>query len=172
MFDNLITPEFKKIFKDSIDTLIAQNGLSVPCTLKYENSKRDLCYNCEFDPISQRSANRPKANPSVYFARETICPVCNGYGYIDTSTDETVHLAIIFDSKYWLNWDSKSARVSDGMIQSISKIDTLPKFKNCKEMIMDTNLSGYDNYRYSLAGDPNPAGLGSNDYIITMWQRS
>ena len=39
-------------------------------------------------------------------------------------------------------------------------------------MIMDTTLSGYDNYRYSLAGEPNPAGLGSNDYIITMWQRS
>ena len=72
MFDNLITPEFKKVFKDSIDTLIAQNSLSVPCTLKYENSKRDLCYNCEFDPISQRSANRPKANPTINFP-EKVC---------------------------------------------------------------------------------------------------
>ena len=54
------------------------------------------------------------------------------------------------------------------MAQSISKIDTLAKIKNCKEMIIDTSISAYDNYRYSLAGEPTPVGLGSNDYIITM----
>jgi hypothetical protein len=172
MFENLITPQFKQIFKDSIDTLLAQNSLSVPCTLKYENTKRDLCYNCEFDAISNRSANIPKANAPVGFARFTVCPVCHGFGYIDKSSDETIYLAIIFDSKYWLNWDSNTVKISDGMVQSLSKIDVLPKLKNCKEMIMDTNLSNYDNYRYSLAGDPQPAGLGSNDYIISMWQRS
>ncbi len=172
MFDNLITPEFKKLFTDSIDTLIDKKGLSVPCTLKYENSKRDLCYNCEFDPITQRSANRPKTSPTINFPRESMCPVCNGFGFIETSTDETIYLAVIFDSKYWLNWDSKSARVSDGMAQSISKIDTLPKISNCKEMIMDTSISAYDNYRYSLAGEPTPVGLGSNSYIISMWQKS
>lgn len=172
MFENLITSEFKQIFKDSIDTLLAQNSLTVPCLLTYENSKRDLCYNCEFDPISQRSANRHKSGGPIYFARETICPVCNGFGYVDTVSDERVNLAIIFDSKYWLNWGSDSARISTGMVQSISSIELLPKFKNCKEMIMDTNLANYENYRYSLAGDPQPAGLGSNDYIIAMWTRS
>lgn len=172
MFENLITSEFKKLFTDSIDTLLAQNSLSVPCTLKYENTKRDLCYNCEFDPISQKSANMPKSGGPVPFARHTTCPVCNGFGYIDTASDETVYLGIIFDSKYWLNWDSKTMRIPDGMVQSLSKIDILPKLKNCKEMIMDTDISNYENYRYTLAGDPQPAGLGSNDYIICMWQRS
>ena len=31
MFDNIITPEFKQLFKSSIDTLLAQNALTVPC---------------------------------------------------------------------------------------------------------------------------------------------
>ena len=172
MFENLITPQFKQIFKDSINTLLAENSLTVPCKLVYENIKRDFCYNCEFDPISQRSSNRHKTGGPIYFARETICPVCNGYGYINTVNDETINIAIIFDSKYWLNWGSNSARISDGMVQSICSIDLLPKFKNCKEMIIDTNLSNYDNYRYSLAGEPEPVGLGSNDYIISMWKRS
>ena len=90
MFDKVITPEFKKLFKDSIDTLLAANALTVPCTLEFESIKRDLCYNCEFDPITQRSANKPKPNPHVYFAHETICPVCNGFGFIDSSKDEIV----------------------------------------------------------------------------------
>jgi len=172
MFENLITPEFKQIFKDSIDTLLAQNSLSVPCILKYENTKRELCYNCVFDPISQRSSNNPKSDAVQPFPFGSVCPVCMGFGYNDTSSDETVNLAIIFDSKYWLNWGSESSRISTGMVQSLCKIELLPKFKNCKEMIMDTNLSNYDNYRYSLAGDPQPAGLGSNDYIIAMWEKS
>lgn len=172
MFNNLITDEFKKIFKDSIDTILAPNSLSVPCTLRYENTKRDLCYNCEFDPASQRSSNRHKSGGPIYFARETICPVCNGFGYIDKSSNETIYLAIIFDSKYWLNWDSKTMRIPDGMVQSLSKIELLPKIKNCKDMIMDTDLANYDNYIYRLAGDPQPVGLGSNDYIISMWQKS
>jgi len=172
MFDNLITPEFKKIFKDSIDTLLAQQALTVPCLFKYENTKKELCFNCEYDAINQKSSGQPKPNAMMPFPRGSICPACRGFGSIDTTSDERVYLAIIFDSKYWLNWGSQSVNVSDGMVQSLSKIDTLPKIKTCKEIIMDTDLSNYDNYRYSLAGEPQPAGLGSNDYIISMWKRS
>ena len=38
-------------------------------------------------------------------------------------------------------------------------------------MIMD-NIATYGHYNYSRAGEPQPVGLGSNDYIITMWQKS
>lgn len=172
MFDNLITPEFKKVFKDSIDTILSQNALTVPCLLKYQNTKKELCFNCEYDSISQKSANIPKNNAVVSFPRGSICPACRGFGYIDTTNDEKVDLAIIFDSKYWLNWGSKTMNIPDGMVQCLCKIDLLPKIKTCKEMIIDTNLSNYDNYRYSLAGDPQPAGFGSHDYLISMWQRS
>ena len=172
MFDKVITPEFKKLFKDSIDTLLATNALSVPCTLKFESINRELCYNCEFDPITKRSANIPKDSPTIAFAHQSICPVCNGFGFIDKAKDEIITLGIIFDSKYWMNWGSESINISDGMVQSICSITLLPKIKNCKEMIIDNNISTYGNYRYSRAGEPNPVGLGSNDYIITMWQKS
>ena len=107
-----------------------------------------------------------------YFHDYGICPVCNGFGYVDTARDEIINLAIIFDSKYWLNWGSRSMNIPEGMVQSLSSITLLPKIRNCKEMVMDTSLSEYGNYNYSRAGDPEPVGLGSNDYIITMWQRS
>ena len=172
MFEHLITTEFKRIFRDSIDTLLVPNAFTVTCLLKYENTKKDLCFNCEFDAISQRAANRPKPAASIPFARETICPVCNGFGYIDTTTDEKINMAIIFDSKYWLNWGSKSVNIPDGMVQSLCSIDLLPKLKNCQRMIVDADISQYGNYSYSLYSDPEPVGLGSHDYIISMWQRS
>lgn len=172
MFQNIITPEFKNLFKEAIDSLLAQNALTVPCLLKFETTKRDLCYNCLYDPMTERSLNMPKPGAPVPFAENTICPVCNGYGYIDTAKDEIINLAIIFDSKYWLNWNSNSVNVPDGVVQSISSISLLPKIRNCKEMIMNTDISNYGSYRYSRMNDPEPAGFGSHDYIITMWQRS
>lgn len=172
MFDKIITKEFKKLFNSAIDTLLAENALTVPCKLKFESTKRDLCYNCVFDPMANRSANIKKDNAPIHFHDYGICPVCNGFGYVDTARDEIINLAIIFDSKYWLNWGSRSMNIPEGMVQSLSSITLLPKIRNCKEMVMDTSLSEYGNYNYSRAGDPEPVGLGSNDYIITMWQRS
>lgn len=172
MFDKIITQEFKNLFKEAIDTLLAESALTVPCLLKFESMKRDLCYNCIFDPMTERSLNVKKPNAPVPFADNTICPVCHGFGYIDTANDEEINLAIIFDSKYWLNWNSNSVNIPDGMVQSIAPISLLPKIRNCKEMIMNTDISNYGNYTYSRANDPEPAGLGSHDYIITMWTRS
>lgn len=172
MFNNIITKEFKQLFNSAIDTLLAENALTVPCKLKFESMKRDLCYNCVFDPMANRSANIKKDNAPIDFPDYSICPVCNGFGYVDTSKDEIVNLAIIFDSKYWLNWGSKSMNIPEGTVQSLCSISLLPKIRNCKEMIMDTNLAEYGNYNYSRSGDPEPVGLGSNEYIITMWRRS
>lgn len=172
MFEDLNFPELKTLFNQGIDAILAQNALTVPCIFKYETTKRDLCHNCTFNSINNRSSNRYNGTGPVFFPDNTTCPICRGFGYVDTSADETINMAIIFDSKYWLNWDSKSARISDGMIQSISSIALLPKIKNCKEIIVDTNISDYENYRYSLEADPQPVGLGSNDYIVSMWQRS
>lgn len=172
MFDKVITPEFKKIFKDSIDTILAQGGLTVSCTIEYENTLRDLCYNCEFDPINQRSANVPKSTAVVNFPHQSICPVCNGFGYVDTAKDEKVNLAVIFDHKYFLNWGSNAINVPEGTIQTICSISLLPKIKEAKNLIVDSTLANYGNYHYVRAGDPEPAGLGNNDYIVTLWNKS
>ena len=172
MFENLNITELKKLYNQGIDTILADNGFTVPCLFKYETTKRDLCHNCHFSSVTNSSSNRYNNTGPISFPDGTTCPICRGFGYIDTSSDETIYLAILFDSKYWLNWDSKSMRISDGMVQSLSKIDILPKIKNCKEIIVDTTLSNYDNYIYKLAGEPQPVGLGSNDYIISMWKRS
>ena len=171
-FDAAISPAFKNTFNQAIDALLANTALSVPCVLNYATSNISLCSNCLYDPISQRSLNRYNQTGQAPFADNSICPVCNGYGTIDTAKSETVYLGVIFDSKYWLKWSSNSVNIADGSVQTICNISLLPKIKNAQNMTMDKNISAYGNYTYVTAGDPQPAGLGDNRYIITMWSRS
>jgi hypothetical protein len=172
-FESLISPLFKDTFNKAIDALLADNALTVPCTLNYGSSNRSLCNNCIFDPISQRSLNQYNETGPCAFAPNSICPVCNGYGLLDKSKTESVYLAVLFDSKYWFNWNNKDAiNIPDGAVQTICNISLLPKLKNSQFMTMDTNIQNYGDYSYAIAGDPQPCGLGNNRYIITMWSRA
>jgi hypothetical protein len=58
------------------------------------------------------------------------------------------------------------------MVQTVCKIELLPKIRNAQYMKIDTNVQSYGDHSYALAGDPSPCGLGSNKYIITMWSRA
>jgi hypothetical protein len=172
MFENLITNEFKAIFNDAIDTIISQNGLSVPCRLKYSSEANStLCNNCLYDPISKLSSNIYKTGGPVVFPNNHICPVCMGMGLVKSDSSEILYMSAIFDSKYFVNWSTEVAHIPGGMVQTICLLSYLPKIRNANEIIFDTNIENYGNYSYERAGDPMPAGLGDNRYIITMWKR-
>ena len=171
-FNNIITTEFKQLYNNAIDSLLEQNALTVPCRLKYSGQQNGtLCSNCVFDPISKLSANIYNGTGPSSFNEGTVCPVCGGLGLIKTDATEIIHMAVIFDSKYWLNWSSNTVNVSDGMAQTICLASYSVKIRNANEVVFDTNLEPYNNYVYNRAGDPNPVGLGDNRYIITMWSR-
>jgi len=171
MFDNLLSSSFKKLYNDAIDSLVSSNGLGVPCTLIYESLKQDICNNCNFDPIQNRSSNTYNGSGPAPFPEFGICPICNGNGIIDMSSNEVIDMALVFDSKYWLNWNSKSVNIADNMAQSICQIKYLPKIQNAQEIVLDNTIENYGNRRYSRANEPEVCGLGSNRYIITMWQK-
>ena len=171
MFENVINASFKNLFNDAIDNLIGKNGLAVPCSLIYDSLKQQLCNNCKFDQIQGRSANIYNGTGVAPFANHSICPICVGNGLIDMTANETIHLALIFDSKYWFNWNSKTVNIPNNMAQSICNITLLPKIQNAKQIILDTNTSAYGDRRYSRVNEPEICGLGSNRYIITMWEK-
>jgi len=173
-FEGLISSEYKNLYNQAIDSLLSSTGLAVPCLISYGSSNNNPCNNCIFDPISIRSANRYNGTGPVSFTTDTICPVCNGYGLIDKANQETIYLAVLFDSKYWFNWSTKAdaVNISDGMVQTICSIELLPKIKNAQYITIDKNIANYGGYTYVTAGDPQPCGLGDNRYIVTMWSRA
>jgi hypothetical protein len=170
-FENIISSAFKDTFNDAITSLLQEGSLSVPCTIKYGITDPDLCSNCIFDNLSNRSSNIYNGSGPISFSENSICPVCNGRGLIDSDASETVHLGVIFDSKYFLNWNSKSMQIPDGLVQTICRIELLPKIKNANSIIFNTGISNYGHYHYVRDGEPNPCGLGDHKFIITMWKK-
>ena len=51
---NLISSEFKALFNTTINELLQENTLALPCKLSFASNKTtDLCNNCIYDPITK-----------------------------------------------------------------------------------------------------------------------
>jgi hypothetical protein len=172
-FNNLISKDLKNIFNDAIDGILANNALSIPCTIVYDNQiNNNYCNNCIFDNISLLSSNIYNNTGPNPFQQGSVCPVCFGLGLIkNISSNEIINLAFIFDNKYFLNINSKIINIPDGSVQSICNITLLNKIKNASEIIFDNNISSLSHFKYERASDPEPMGLGDNRYIATLWKK-
>ena len=167
---NIITPDLKNTFNSFIDELLRSNSLSLPCKLIYSGSAFVECSNCYIDPLSGKSSNRYKSGGSLLFADGQICPYCRGLGGTYSETYDILDMLIVFDFKYWVNFNSK-IHSSDGLIQTISKFIDFPKIQKCDKLIVDTNITNYTDSYYQRNSDPQPAGFGSNDYLFTYWKK-
>lgn len=166
----IITAEFKNIFKTMIDSLLVEGSLSLPCKLIYENSAKDECPNCEIDPLSKRSSNFYKDGGPIKFVNGQVCPYCSGEGYLFKSNEEDVNLLVLFDYKHWIGFKN-DVKAADGMIQTICKMDILSKIRSANRIIVDNNLTGFARNEFARHSDPEPAGLGDNQYIFTFWKK-
>ena len=95
----LINAQLKKLFKDSIDQIVGTNGLTTKCLIRYGSLSHQLCNNCKFDPITKSSSNIYNGTGPVAFDDYQICPVCLGQGRLEHTDEDTLYLAILFDSK-------------------------------------------------------------------------
>lgn len=158
--------QLKQTYGAAIDSLLSQNGLTIPVTLIYANNKPDYCNNCVFDPVSNKSSNVYNDVGPNPFSENSICPVCLGMGQIATEAQETINMAVIFNSKHWLNIDPRIINISDRMAQTICKNTLLNKLNNANEIYFNNDATE----RYIRAGDAQFAGLGNSDYIFLMWK--
>lgn len=167
---NIVTTDFKNLFNSCIDELLRANSLSLPCKLIYEGSSFDECENCYIDPVSRKSSNRYKSGGPLQFSNGQICPNCRGLGGTYNESSEVLNLLVLFDYKYWLNFNSK-IHSPDGLVQTISKLEDFPKIQKCQKIIIDTNISNYTESYFERNSEPQPAGLGSSSYFFTYWKK-
>jgi hypothetical protein len=174
VFSNHIPWEqLKDVYNDAIDSLLANPGLTMPCKLLYSSENNlNVCSNCIFDPITKLSSNIYNGSGPKPFSDATICPVCMGGGSTRIESFEIIYMAVLFDSRYWLDWESKDVNVAQGQVQTICLSSLLPKIRNAKSVIFDTSLEKYRDTVYQRAGDPKPVGFGNSRYIFTMWENS
>ena len=165
---HIITQDFKNLYKQAIDEILSSHGLTNPCVLQFNNTTTELCDNCVYDPISKVSSNRYNNTGPAPFTEYTICPVCMGTGSkAHNKVTKTMSLAVIFDSKYFVNLDRKVVNIPAGTIQTICSKNYALDIRNCSNMYVTT----FPNVFYERIEDVNIAGLGDLEYIITTWRR-
>jgi len=168
MKNKIITQQHKQIYKTMIDEILSEHGLTNQCLLHYQNSSIDYCDNCLFDPITKVSANIYNGVGPRLFVDNTICPECMGAGIkrLNNKT-KTITLAIIFDSKYFLNIDNKVVNIPDVSIQTICSIQHTNDILNSSAM----SIVSIPNIFYERIGDINPVGLGDLNYLFVNWKK-
>lgn len=62
----------KNIYNDTMNELLSQSGFGVSCDLIYKSTKKTQCYNCFYDPISKKSANKFKELNSVNYSSGAV----------------------------------------------------------------------------------------------------
>lgn len=169
MFENIITSQMKTMFDDAIKALLTETALTIPCVFKYAGStNQNLCHNCIFDPISKRSANLYNGTGPDPFYEGQICPVCQGFGLLESDASENINIAVIFDSKYFINAGPRNINIPDGTIQTLCVSTYMNSIKNCSELVTTVeNIL----YSYRRVSEPQPMGFGNTNFIMTMWQR-
>lgn len=170
----LISQQFKNLFDNRIDLLLEDNALTVPCLLVYGDTKYMECPNCVLNMANGRSSGLYKVGGPIQFSGG-ICPFCNNEGRIAETSQDSVYLALIFDSKDWIRWNKQSISPHNSkmFVQSISKFSTTyTKIKRAKYLIADTGINNTTRSRYERYEEPVPLGLGNSNYVICMWKRT
>lgn len=169
MFDNIITQEMKNIFNSAIDSLLKENSLSISATLNYSQNTTAICPNCEFDPISNRSANRYNGVGTDSFAEGQICPVCHGFGYVETTSSENVAIGVIFDQKHFINIDKANmVNIPNGSIQTICSNIYYSQLRSADNISF---VISKEIYSYKRSSSPTPMGFGDTNYVVMLWER-
>lgn len=162
-------PNLQTIYNQQMDMVLSQTGLTTECQLNFGITQKNICPNCIFDVNLKKSANKYKSGGPINFPLGQLCPYCNGVGYYGEETTKTIYLAIISDSKKWINPPINIA-IPDGSIQSICSniyYDDIIKSKSLTILYYGSKRS---NPSYSLYNDPNHIGLGDNNYISAIWK--
>lgn len=159
---DLLINKYNEVATDMIDSYFGAD-----CKL-YFGSTKSQCSNCNYNPISQKSSNTYRTGGPIPF-EGTICPYCDGEGFLYLEATETIKLRVYFDKRKWVKI-AAPAMINDNAIQTIGHIADMSKCISAKHAVMNVNISGIVQYKFILAGEPSPYGLDKK-FFIAYWNR-
>lgn len=162
----VINQNLKDIYKLGINDILSTHGLTNPCTVYFIGSY-NYCSNCLFDKSSNLSSNVYNGTGPSPFSDYTMCPVCAGTGKMLLSDiTKKMHLAVILDSKYFVNLPTKLINITDINLQTICSKNYWQDLQSCSYLVVDADPSK----KYEKIDNGNLSGLGDLDYIIMNWR--
>lgn len=162
----LIPSYITNLYNTTITDMIDSN-FGVNCKLFFGTNKTE-CPNCIYNNMLGVSSNEYKVGGPVPFSN-SICPYCNGLGFLDEQATEIIKLRVYFDRKSFVKMEIP-INVSDGIIQTIGHIADLNKVKNCNYIMVHSDIENINKYEFVLTSDPVPFGLTKKEFIC-YWDR-
>lgn len=161
--------QLKSIYNRQIDSMLASTGLATQVLFNFGTTKNNICPNCIYDVNLKKSSNKYKSGGPIPFVLGKICPYCSGVGFYGEIKTRTGYLVVLWDYKTWINPPTNISN-PDGYIQTICDKTYLTDIRNCKDIVVfyHTNKS---NPVFELEAEPNPVGLGDNNYLICTWKK-
>lgn len=161
---NLNFKSLQKLYNSTIDLMLAQDGLTTQCSLVYGVSDKQVCPNCIFDSLSNKSSNKYKEDGPIPFDTGVICPYCYGLGFAGKEKKvDNIYLVVLWDSKTWINFNS-DIKNTDDYVQTICE-------SSLKSKIEAANYILIKDQKFERQGSANYSGLGDTNYIITTWRQ-
>lgn len=150
---NIDSAKIKEVYNTSVDFMLSSDLFSNDCLLYYPPIQVE-CTNCNGD---------------------FRCLECNGAGYIEQETTETVRLRVYGGNssrfnkqslrKLGLNIDNPS-----GEIFTLGYIKDTPKLNGCNYIVFFNNQE-FGRWKYIMSGEPMPYGFGRDEFVATFWNK-
>lgn len=169
-FSGIITAELKSTYKNMIDALLEDDALTVNCRFLFTGTKYEDCANCENGKIviGGQSSN-PYWSGGTGGVQTQNCVYCGGSGKIPVEVTEDAKMIVVFDQKKFMPYGTY---LPEGAAQTFSKVELVPKIKNCAHIILNTENEIYSRDKYIRYSEPEKIGWGQFLYVYTTWKRA
>lgn len=161
------------LFNDTVSDML-DSQMAPSCILVYP-PRRTECPNCIVNPLTGSSSNRYKGGGPISFQSGQICPYCQGNGFTDTETTETIRLLIDWEPKLHPDImkavNDSSVQYPGGLIKVQGDISILNKIRQCIEIRIHSAVSNFGYWRYEREGEPIPYGLNHNNFFSCLLKR-
>lgn len=161
-----IPSELLDLHESIVSSMIEQLGQAY--TVYYKPVYTE-CVNCVANPIGNVSANIFRTGGPVPFPFGAICPICNGEGFKQTQTTDTVQLEVIWEQRKFIDI-GQQIKIPDGAVQVKGYMGDLQKLQDMEgiDILGPTNLLGG---LYKLWGQPIPQGFRKDKFFLAFLVR-
>jgi hypothetical protein len=148
----------------AMDDIIRLTGS--PCKIFYP-PKLVPCDNCNYSPLTKRSAGIYRHGGPLPFPANSICPSCSGNGTRAEEVSETITLVVYFDGGSFKRGQPDIVKIPGGVIQIKGMFTDAYKIQRA-----DYILPANQNTKYRLSGDIIPINeIVKNRYFIARLER-
>lgn len=150
-------------YSEVVDYLYSSNEISENCKIYYPFTKQE-CPNCVYNPYGGGTNIYKPGGPEAFSFG--LCPLCNGVGYKEVETTDTIKLRVYWSPKVWVKMNGVDK--PDGKVQIIGKIENLPKVIRANKIEIFSDKTHLTSWMYNLDGEPIFHGFGAREFVALL----